>query len=457
MAVNKVDINGETVLDLSQDSVKPENLLSGATAHNAAGQSITGTYPTTTVLYTAQTLTEAQQAQARTNIGAPSTKDVLTGGSQTSTSTADGGANVFTFTMGDGTTAALTVRNGSKGSKGDKGDTGATGAKGDKGDAGSDFKILGYYPTVSALSAAVTAPEAGDAYGVGTAEPYDIYIWDGVGESWVNNGTIQGAKGDKGDAFTYDDFTPAQLAALKGEKGAKGDTGATGAPGAKGEKGDKGDTGAAGAKGDKGDTGAQGAQGWGWVASVSRPNFTEANWSTYGKTGHLEGWSETEDSRNGCRVGDLFVVVGTATDSGKAHMAIYRSTTDSDKLRGECIGHLIALRGATGATGATGAAGAKGDKGDKGDTGEVDYSRLDSYLPLAGGTMTGNLTVGSAKVQTNGYLTGTWLQTTACGNASADTGKIAVVDASGWIYYRTTDQLAADIAAKLPTWSGGNY
>lgn len=33
------------------------------------------------------------------------------------------------------------------------------------------------------------------------------------------------AKGDKGDAFTYEDFTPEQLAALKGEKGDKGDDG----------------------------------------------------------------------------------------------------------------------------------------------------------------------------------------------------------------------------------------
>ena len=35
----------------------------------------------------------------------------------------------------------------------------------------------------------------------------------------------KGAKGDKGDAFTYADFTPEQLAALKGEKGDKGDKG----------------------------------------------------------------------------------------------------------------------------------------------------------------------------------------------------------------------------------------
>lgn len=44
MAVNKVEINGETKLDLTQDTVAPENLLSGATAHNAAGEQITGTY-----------------------------------------------------------------------------------------------------------------------------------------------------------------------------------------------------------------------------------------------------------------------------------------------------------------------------------------------------------------------------------------------------------------------------
>ena len=35
--------------------------------------------------------------------------------------------------------------------------------------------------------------------------------------------TCGNVKGAKGDAFTYSDFTPAQLAALKGEKGEKGD------------------------------------------------------------------------------------------------------------------------------------------------------------------------------------------------------------------------------------------
>lgn len=44
MAVNKVEINGETVLDLTGDSVTPEQLAQGTTAHNAAGEQITGTY-----------------------------------------------------------------------------------------------------------------------------------------------------------------------------------------------------------------------------------------------------------------------------------------------------------------------------------------------------------------------------------------------------------------------------
>lgn len=66
-------------------------------------------------------------------------KTLLTGGSQTTTSSEDGGSNVFTFTKSDGTEAEFVVKNGSKGSKGDtgpqgpKGDTGATGPQGPQG------------------------------------------------------------------------------------------------------------------------------------------------------------------------------------------------------------------------------------------------------------------------------------------------------------------------------------
>ena len=64
--------------------------------------------------------------------------------------------------------------------------------------------ILGNYATVSALSSAVTDPEIGDCYGVGTAAPYDVYIWNG--SAWVNWGVIEGAKGDRGAPGAV--FTP---------------------------------------------------------------------------------------------------------------------------------------------------------------------------------------------------------------------------------------------------------
>lgn len=69
MAINKVEINGEVKLDLTQDTVTSENLLSGATAHNAAGEQISGAVAP--VRYdVAQDLTSDQKNQARDNIGA---------------------------------------------------------------------------------------------------------------------------------------------------------------------------------------------------------------------------------------------------------------------------------------------------------------------------------------------------------------------------------------------------
>ena len=73
---------------------------------------------------------------------------------------------------------------------------------------------------------------------------YEIAVQNGyVGteEEWV--ASLKGPKGDKGDPFTYSDFTPEQLAALKGPKG---DKGIRGEVGPKGEKGDKGPKGAKG-------------------------------------------------------------------------------------------------------------------------------------------------------------------------------------------------------------------
>ena len=47
MAINKVVINDNTVLDLTGDTVTPSDLVEGVTAHDATGMQITGTRPAT--------------------------------------------------------------------------------------------------------------------------------------------------------------------------------------------------------------------------------------------------------------------------------------------------------------------------------------------------------------------------------------------------------------------------
>ncbi|MEG1536764.1 MAG: collagen-like protein, partial [Clostridiales bacterium] len=105
----------------------------------------------------------------------------------------------------------------------------------DLGRVSGGFIILGYYATLSALQGAVLSPAIGDAYGVGAAAPYLIYVWDGA--AWRDNGTLKGDTGAQG---------------VPGIKGDKGDTGAQGMPGIKGDKGDTGAQGMPGIKGDKG-------------------------------------------------------------------------------------------------------------------------------------------------------------------------------------------------------------
>lgn len=98
-----------------------------------------------------------------------------------------------------------------QGPKGDKGDPFTyedftpeqieelRGPKGDKGDTGRGLTILDYFPSFSALMDAVPNPEEGDAYGVGAAEPYDIYIY-GATSGWKNNGPLSGPQGPAGPA-----------------------------------------------------------------------------------------------------------------------------------------------------------------------------------------------------------------------------------------------------------------
>ena len=107
-----------------------------------------------------------------------------------------------------------------KGQKGDKGDIGKTGEKGDTGAAGKDgknFTILGYKDSLEQLQTDVPSPAQGDAYGVGTVEPYKLYIYDTT-KGWVANGTIGGGTSvDVVDNLTTGDADKA-LSANMGKK-----------------------------------------------------------------------------------------------------------------------------------------------------------------------------------------------------------------------------------------------
>lgn len=90
--------------------------------------------------------------------------------------------------------------------------------------------------------------------------------------------------------------------------------------------------------------GVYGDKGNGIVASVQRPNKTEFWWSQVGAVGHKDTFDDSSNTRNNCRVGDIFTVMGTSTE-GNSHTVYYKSATDSGDLAGECINHVIAESG----------------------------------------------------------------------------------------------------------------
>lgn len=65
MGRSKIVYAGDTLLDLTEDTVTPQTLLKGATAHNAAGELITGVYePMTIKQYTGTLLASGWAADS---------------------------------------------------------------------------------------------------------------------------------------------------------------------------------------------------------------------------------------------------------------------------------------------------------------------------------------------------------------------------------------------------------
>lgn len=68
-----------------------------------------------------------------------------------------------------------------------------------------------------------------------------------------------------------------------------------------------------------------------------------------------------------------------------------------------------------------------------------------NFLPLSGGSLTGNLTVGSSSIGTNGYIEGTWLKTT---KATEKAGDFATIDGDGCVYKRAPANVLGDIGGQ---------
>lgn len=68
---------------------------------------------------------------------------------------------------------------------------------------------------------------------------------------------------------------------------------------------------------------------------------------------------------------------------------------------------------------------------------KADKTALDAKMDKSGGTFTGNIY--------GKYFCGTWLQSTEASDLGRAPGKIAVLDDSGWVYYRTPAELFADL------------
>ena len=89
-----------------------------------------------------------------------------------------------------------------------------------------------------------------------------------------------------------------------------------------------------------------GADGTGVSLILIRDIYDEALWASIAEIGHVEPFSKrTEDGSEAfntrCKVGDLFMVSGVATDSGSHHTATYECTAvQTGSVTGKCISHI---------------------------------------------------------------------------------------------------------------------
>lgn len=275
---------------------------------------------------------------------------------------------------------------GIQGPPGIQGIQGIQGPKGDRGDDGQSLYIEDVYPTVQALR---------NAYPTGNEKMYQVeadgecYIWSELVEDWVSVGPLRGPEGPQGPQGVQGIQGPQGDPGPEGPQGLQGEKGDTGAQGPQGLQGPEGPAGPEGPQGQKGDTGAigpQGPQGEKGDPGEQGPEGPQGIQGVQGPTGPQ----------------------GPAGADGSPGKSAYQSAVEAGYTgtEAEFYAALVTLKNAP-------------------------------FLPLSGGTLTGNLT--------GKYLAGTWLQVTEDNHLSTVASKICVQDPSGWVYHRTPSELFSDL------------
>lgn len=191
---------------------------------------------------------------------------------QTTTSTADGGTNVITATLVDGSTSQFYIRNGSKGSQGEQGARGIQGPQGEQGvqgpqgeqgpqgvqgEAGEAFSIYKTYASIALMEADKdNVPEGKFVLIVSTVDDPDnsrLYVKGTTDFTYLTD--LSGAQGIQGPQG------PQGIQGPQGEVGPQGETGPQGPQGVQGEQGIQGIQGETGPQGPVGPTGPTGPTG----------------------------------------------------------------------------------------------------------------------------------------------------------------------------------------------------
>lgn len=268
---------------------------------------------------------------------------LLKSGKQTTTSTADGGSNVYTFTDTKGATSTFTVKNGSKGSTGPTGPVGPQGPQGPVGPTGPRGETGGIGPTGPIGKTGPTGP-TGAAAGFGTPT---ASVDANVGTPSV---TVTATGGATAKVFNF------AFKNLKGNTGATGLTGKTGAVGPTGPTGPTGKTGPVGPQGPQGPGGGTGS-----VGPTGKTGATGPTGPTgpKGPTGSNVTVTATQYQAS---ASNTTTPTGTWSNSVVAAPAGQYLWTKITFSNGS-VAYSVARQGANGATGPTGPTGPKGPTG----------------------------------------------------------------------------------------------